>query len=102
MLTQHESIINGEDIIEDQERAMLAAENSGMSFEPMIDCPQNNPDVIEILDDDDDEDIGDNNYEKIVKTEDETEIKMIDAEANNGPLNTGYRGHKSSPTFRKN
>jgi hypothetical protein len=98
MLAQHESIISGEDVIEDetttndQERAMLAAENSGITFEPVVNRPLNNPEIIEILDDDDDDNIGGHIYQDIVKTEDETGSRIIDAETNPNQMDADMEG----------
>jgi hypothetical protein len=77
-LTQYENLINGDDVIEDepvlddQEQAMLAAENSGLEFNPMVGlhCGE----VIELLDDDNDDVIDDNiNKDMITRVKEEEE-----------------------------
>jgi hypothetical protein len=55
---------------------MLATENSGISFEPVVNHRRNNPEVIEIFNDD----VDDNIYQDIVKVEDETGSETIDVE----------------------
>jgi hypothetical protein len=88
ILTQYENLINGDDVIEeelvsdDQERAMLAVENSGLEFNPMV-GPRRG-EVIELLDDDDDDAIDDNvNKDMITRVkEEEQEQQKVTENAN--------------------
>ncbi len=82
ILTQNENLINGDDVIEDkpvlddQERAMLAAENSGLEFNPVVD-PRSG-EVIRLLDDDNDDAIDDNiNEDMITRVKEEEQEQQI-------------------------
>ncbi len=76
MLTQYKNLINGNDIIEnklvldDQEQAMLVAENSGLEINPVVGLRHG--EVIELLDDDDDDVVDDNiNQDMITRVKEE-------------------------------
>jgi hypothetical protein len=76
ILTKYENLINGDDVIEDkpvsddQEQAMLAAENSGLEFNPVV--GRHHGDVIELLDDDSNDVLDDNiNKDMITRVKEE-------------------------------
>jgi hypothetical protein len=76
LLSQYKDLIIGDDVIEDepvtddQEQAMLAAENSGLEFNPMVGPCRG--EVIELSDDDDDDAIDDNiNKDMITRVKEE-------------------------------
>ena len=68
MLTQHENLVNGKDIVEeeptseDEERAMLVAEHSGMELNSMVRTCLGK--VIKILDNDKDDQITEKHIEE--------------------------------------
>jgi hypothetical protein len=70
MLTQYNNLINRDDVIEDkpvsddQEQAMLVAENSGLELNPVVGLRRG--EVIELLDDNDDNVIDDNINEDMI------------------------------------
>ncbi len=87
-LTQYKNLINLDDVIEDepvsddQERAMLAAENSGLEFKLMV-GPRHG-EVIDLLDDDDDNIIDDNiNKDMSTKVKEEEQKQKKIAENDN-------------------
>jgi hypothetical protein len=85
MLTQYENLINGDEVIkdapvlDDQEQAMLVADNSGLGFNPVV-GPRLGK-VIKLLDDDNDNVIDDNiNKDMItrVKGEEQEQQKVTE------------------------
>ena len=81
MLTLHESLMSGEDVMEDEptpqdeERAMLIAENSGIEFDRAVEARHSK--VIELLDDDDKEiEIAEESYIDRVKRDNKIGIKI--------------------------
>jgi hypothetical protein len=88
MLTQYKNLINGYDVIEDklvsddQEGAMLEAENSGLEFNPVV-GPRHG-EVIELLDDDDDNVIDDDiNKDMITRVKEEKQEQQKVTENDN-------------------
>jgi hypothetical protein len=81
MLAQYKNLINGDDVIEDepvsddQEQAMLAAENSGLEFNPVV-GPRRG-EMIELLYDDNDDIIDDDiNKDMITRVKEEGQEKQ--------------------------
>jgi hypothetical protein len=88
MLTQYKNLINGDHVIkdepvsDDQEQAMLAAENSGLEFNPVV--GPHRGEVIELLDDDDDNVIDDNiNKDMITRVKEEEQEQQKVTENDN-------------------
>ena len=95
MLTQYKNLINGDDVIvnklvlDDQERAMLAAKNSGLEFNPVVGLCRG--EVVELLDDDNDNVIDDDiNKDMITRVKEEEQEQQKVTE--NGNEDTEMEG----------